>query len=281
MNMTFTVCGGDLRSVYLVRRLLRDGHSVRCFGLERGDIPTSCHQRTLTDAMQGSQCIILPTPVLNGDFLNAPFGSETVSEEELVQAFPKDVPVFGGSVGESLRRLCVRRSIYVTDLLSIEALAVKNAALTALCAVQVILKEIPYDIADQPVLILGAGRIGKLLGLRLRALGAEVTVSSRREEDKAWCAALGLTPADTTDLAPLLPHCRLLVNTIPAQVLTPHQLELLPKDALLFELASPPGGFHHRCDDLTVIGCGGLPGKYAPQSAADAIAETIYHCLER
>ena len=278
--MTFTVCGGDLRSVYLVRRLLHDGHAVQCFGLEQGGIPTSCHQSSLRNALRGSQCIILPTPVLKGDFLNAPFGSQAVSEEELAQALPKDAPVFGGSVGESLRRLCVRRGVYVTDLLSIEALAVKNAALTAQCAVQVILNEIPYAIADQPVLILGAGRIGKLLGLRLRALGAMVTVSSRREEDKAWCAALGLTPADTADLAPVLPHCRLLVNTIPAQVLTPRQLSLLPQDALLFELASSPGGFHRRSDDLTVIPCGGLPGKYVPQSAADAIADTIYCCLE-
>lgn len=278
--MRVTVCGGDLRSVYLVRRLLRDGHEVQCFDLEQGDIPKSCHQSHLTDALSGTQCVILPTPVLKGDVLNAPFGSQAVSAEELAQTLPQNVPIFGGSVGESLRQQCACRNVYVTDLLSIEALAVKNAALTARCAIQVILREIPYTLADQPVLILGAGRIGKLLGLQLRALGAAVTVSSRREEDKAWCAALGLTPADTADLAPLLPHCRLLVNTIPAQVLSQTQLELLPDDALLFELASPPGGFHHRSADLTVISCGGLPGKYVPQSAADVIAETIYHCLE-
>lgn len=277
--MRFTVCGGDLRSVYLVHRLLRDGHSVQCFDLELGDIPTDCHRSSLTDALKDTQCVVLPTPVLRDGELNAPFGGQVLSEEELADALPRAVPIFGGSVGERLRQTCVRRGIYVTDLLSIEALAVKNAALTAQCAAQVILNELPCTLAQQPVLILGAGRIGKLLGLQLRALGASVTVSSRREEDKAWCAALGLTPADTGDLAPLLPHCRLLINTIPAQVLTPQQLSLLPGDALLFELASAPGGFHHS-GHLAVVACGGLPGKYAPKSAADAIAETLYHCLE-
>ena len=277
--MRFTVCGGDLRSIYLVRRLLRDGHAVQCFGLELGDIPTECHRNSLNEAFTGTQCVVLPTPVIRGDVLNAPFGSGALSEEALADALPLQVPIFGGRVAEPLRQRCVRRGIYVTDLLSIEALAVKNAALTAQCAAQVILNEIPYVLAQQPVLILGAGRIGKLLGLQLRALGAAVTVSSRREEDKAWCAALGLTPADTADLAPVLPHCKLLINTIPAQVLTPQQLSLLPQDALLFELASAPGGFHHS-SHLSVISCGGLPGKYAPQSAADAIAETIYCCLE-
>ena len=131
------------------------------------------------------------------------------------------------------------------------------------------------------MLILGFGRIGTLLGLKLKALGADVTVSSRREEDKAWCAALGLTPADTAALEPHLPQCRLLINTIPAQVLSQQQLALLPKDALLFELASAPGGFPDAPDKRTVIPCGGLPGKYAPQSAANAIAETMYQILER
>lgn len=278
--MRLTVCGGDLRSVYLVRRLLRDGHRVQCFGLEYGDIPADCHRSSLTDACKDTQCVVLPTPVIKGDGLNAPFGSRTLSEEELAEALPRNVPIFGGSVGESLRQRCVRRGIYVTDLLSIEALAVKNAAITAQCAAQVIMSEIPAALAGQSVLILGAGRIGKLLGLQLRALGAAVTVSSRREEDKAWCAALGLTPADTADLAPVLPECKLLVNTIPARVLTPQQLELLPSDAVLFELASAPGGFHHSSHH-PVIACGGLPGKYAPQSAADAIAETVYQLLER
>lgn len=278
--MNFSVLGGDLRSVYLVRRLLRDGHSVQCFGLEQSELPKACHQSSPAEALWNTQCVVLPTPVLKGDALNAPLSGDTLDEQALSEVLPRSVPIFGGSVTESLRQSCVRRGIYVTDLLSIEALAVKNAALTAQCAVQVITSEIPYTIAEQPVLILGAGRIGKLLGLKLRALGAVVTVASRREEDKAWCAALGLIPADTDSLASMLPHCRLLVNTIPAQVLTAEQLELLPRDAVLFELASPPGGFRHRAAALNVVGCGGLPGKYVPQSAADVIADTIYNCLE-
>jgi len=279
--MRFTVCGGDLRSVYLVRRLLSDGHSVQCFALDTADIPKECQCTALTQALKDTQCVILPTPMLSAGLLHAPFGSMPVSWETLLHALPRRIPIFGGSIGDSVITECAARGIYLTDLLSMEALAIKNAALTAMCAVQVILREIPFTLAQQPVLILGAGRIGKLLGLKLKALGAEVTVSSRREEDKAWCAALGLTPADTSALDPLLPHCRLLINTIPAQVLSQSRLALLPKETLLFELASRPGGFPSGQDTPTVIPCGGLPGKYAPQSAAVAIAETIYQLLER
>lgn len=279
--MKFTVCGGDLRSVYLARRLMEDGHTVQCFDLDTADLPTHCHKPTLHSAVRNTQCVILPTPVFKGGMLNAPFGSSVVTSEELAQTLFRNVPVFGGSIPEDFHRQCAHRGVYPIDLLSMEALAVKNASLTAECAVQVILQELPCTVANKSVLILGAGRIGKLLGLKLKALGAAVTVSARQEADKAWCAALGLIPADTGALVPLLPHCQLLINTIPTQVLSAEQLGLLPKDARLFELASTPGGFSSLQDTYPVIHCGGLPGKYAPLSAADAIAETIYQILER
>lgn len=277
--MRFAICGGDLRSVYLVQRLRKDGHTVHCFDLELGDLPPSCHTASLHTAVCTAQCIILPTPVYKGGMLNAPLGSCVVTPEELAQTLPPHVPIFGGSIPEDFLQLCSRRGVYPVDLLSLEAVAVKNAALTAECAVQVILREIPYTLNGCPILILGAGRIGRLLGLKLRALGAAVTAAARKDADRAWCAALGLTPVDFPELASVLPQVRLLINTIPAQVLSQAQLSLLPQDALLFELASKPGGFPST-DLHTVIGCGGLPGTYAPQSAADIIADTIYHRLE-
>lgn len=278
--MKIALCGGDLRSVFLARRFLRDGHEVRCFALETADVPKSCHTDTMEAAFNGADCIILPTPAFKQERLTTPFGSRMLSTEDVLCALPKYVPVFGGSLSESLLQQCAARRICITDLLSIEALAIKNAALTAECALQVILWEIPYTLAKEPVLILGAGRIGKLLGLKLQALGAQVTVTSRKEEDNAWCRALGFRTTTAEQVTPLLPQCRLVVNTIPARVLSDSQLQLLPKDALLFELASKPGGFPPQQEAPTVIGCGGLPGKYAPQSAADLIAETIYHRLE-
>lgn len=273
--MKFTVCGGDLRSVYLIRRLLQDGHTVCCFGLETADVPQACHC-AISEALEGTDCVILPTPAFMGDFVHAPFGSMQIPMEALLRFIPKDVPVYGGAIPEHILQAFSAQRILLTDLLSIESLAIQNANITAECALQLILQEIPYILAKQPVLILGAGRIGKLLGLKLQSLGAHVTVTSRTEADKAWCTALGFTAADAASISPVLHNFHLVINTIPARVLTEAQLQQFPADALLFELASKPGGFHPSLESLTVISCGGLPGKYAPQSAADAIAETIY-----
>ena len=53
--------------------------------------------------------------------------------------------------------------------------------------------------------------------------------------------------------------------------------------ARLLELASPPYGFDRAAAEELgkhVELCGGLPGKCAPQAAAQALRDTIYSVLE-
>lgn len=271
--MRFTVLGGDLRSVYLVRRLLRDGHSVAAYGLELGSIPPMCRRATLREALQDTDCVVLPIPAAEGSLLRVPYACAPIPLDTVAAAVPCDVPVFGGGP-------C---PIPMTDLLKGEAFAVANAALTAQCALGLILQHCPDDLMGSSVLILGGGRIGKLLGLRLRALGAAVTVTVRRDTDRAWCAALGLGTGDTRDLGALLPRSHTVINTVPAPVLGDEALSLLPHGALLMELASAPGGFDPTAAEargIRVVMGRGLPGKFAPKGAADIIADTIYREME-
>lgn len=271
--MKFTILGGDLRSVYLVRRLLRDGHRVGTYGLELAELPKDCCCGSLQEALADTDCVILPIPTAEGTLLRTPYGCAPIELEALSRTLPCHVPVFGGG----------RCGIDMIDLLTIESMAIGNAGLTAQCALRLIMEHSPAALTGSRVLILGAGRIGKLLGLKLQALGAAVTVTARRDDDKAWCAALGLMSGDTRDLAPLLPNSNIIINTVPALVLRSHDLDLLPQDALLMELASKPGGFDPAAAEargIPVVMGRGLPGKYAPKGAADIIADTIYHVLE-
>ena len=280
--MNFAVLGGDERSVCLVQRLRQDGHEVRTFGLECAMEPER-GPAGLDEVLDGAECVILPIP-LEGKpgLLNAPFGETDPTLEQVFAVLPGTVPVFAGAVRPDARLLALQRGIAVTDLLSMEELAVKNAALTAEGAVGVLIRETDCCLLGMEILVIGAGRIGKLLGLRLKALGAQVTVSARRDSDKAWCRSMGLGTADTGELEPILPRFSTAVNTVPSPVLTPDRLRLLPRGAVLLELASKPGGIHRQAArelGLRVIPAPGLPGKTAPKSAAAAIADTIYHNL--
>jgi len=279
--MNFAVLGGDERSVHVVGRLLRDGHEVRTYQMERahGVEHTACP--TPEAALAGAGCVVLPVPLsTTPGVLSAPFGAGELPLAELWPRLPAGVPVFAGAVKPAERAQAEEHGIVVTDLLTVEELAVKNAALTAEGALAVLIQETDRCLMGQPILIIGAGRIGKLLGLRLRALGADVTVSARKDSDLAWCRALCLGAADTRELELILPRFSCVVNTVPSPVLSGDRLERMPHGAMVLELASKPGGVDlaaaAKCG-VRVVNAGGLPGKTAPQSAAEAIVDTIYH----
>ena len=113
-----------------------------------------------------------------------------------------------------------------------------------------------------PCLVLGFGRIGKLLAHRLRGLGAEVTASARRLDDLAWIDAFGYRGVRTDRLSGKLGRFRVVFNTVPHTVLTGELLRELPRECVLIELASQPGfdraaaeALGHKC-----ISAQGLPG---------------------
>lgn len=263
--MNVTILGGDLRSVYLARRMARDGHRVRCYGLEQA---VECCG-SLWEAMEETECVVLPTPAMDGDRLRTPLSQNTISPEAL--AGLGTVPVFAGAPGPKLRAICPG----LIDLLGVESLAAANADLTAELALGPLLLETPFRLQGEPVLVLGSGRIAGALAPRLRWLGAKVTVAAR---------APGSVHMPLSRLPHALPGYRLVVNTIPARVLDTPLLKLLPTGAYLMELASAPGGFDQAAAEtlgLHPIPAGGLPGRYAPESAAHIIADTIASLIGR
>ena len=73
-----------------------------------------------------------------------------------------------------------------------------------------------------------------------------------------------------------------MINTVPARVLSDALLCCLPGDALLLELASPPGGFDPQLAQnigLRALAAPGLPGRSAPASAAALIRQTAAQIL--
>ena len=92
------------------------------------------------------------------------------------------------------------------------------------------------------ILLAGFGPVGQALGVRLAALGAQVTVAARRPVQRALAESFGLRAVDLARLEQAAPAFDTVVNTIPAPVLTEAVLAALRPGSLIVDLASKPGG---------------------------------------
>ncbi len=252
----------------LAQLLAEDGYAVRAWQLPGA--PDEWKPGEVAEADR----VVLPVPLeregkLNGTSLPLP---------ELWRRLRPEVPVYAGAVRQAAREAAEARGLTLVDYFADEALAVRNAVPTAEGAVAIAMERLRVTVCGTPCLVLGFGRVGKLLARNLAALGARVSVSARRAEDLAWIEALGCAPLHTERLAGKLGGFRAVFNTVPHPVLSAALLAELPRGCVLVELASSPGfdAEAARSLGLEPVAAPGLPGKVAPETAALALRDALY-----
>src|SRR5699024_362556 len=153
---------------------------------------------------------------------------------------------------------------------------------TAEGALQLALEEMKTTIHGSESLVLGFGRIGKVMANLLKAVGSEVSVLARKHSDISWIKVYGYTPVYIYDLKKALANTDLIINTIPKVILNEGLLKEIEEDTLIIDLASMPGGIEYgevQRRDLKVIHALGLPGKVAPVSSARYMVDVIYNII--
>ena len=270
MKKTIAVLGGDRRMALLARLLAQDGHPVRTWGLAAfgaEDLPL--------EAAAAAERIVLPVPLARGKNLNCTAAALPLCG--LFTLLRPEQEIFAGGIKPAERELAAEHGLTLTDYLAREELAVRNGVPTAEGAIAAAMAATDVTLCGTPCLVLGFGRIGKLLAHRLRGLGAEVTVSARRLDDLAWIDAFGYRGLRTSRLAGRLGEFRVIFNTVPHMVLTEELLRELPRECVLLELASQPGFDREAAEKcgLACVSALGLPGKAAPETAARAIKLTL------
>lgn len=280
----FWVVGGDLRQVKLAQLLQEDGHTVQTYAME---LRPESGELTGSDTLKGiekADCVILPLPASGeGGVVNAPLSGRKISLDAMISAMHPGQLLCGGKLPQAALQLAKDRGLEVVDYLLREELAVKNAVPTAEGAIQIAMEEMPTTVFGARVLILGYGRIGKLLAHRLKGMGAKVTVSARNYRDLAWIEAFGYCAERTDELSGWLCNYNLIVNTVPHCILGRQELEEVSSDCLIIDLASRPGGVDFEAASelgRKVIWALSLPGKVAPVTSGRIIRDTVYHILQ-
>ncbi|MDR0952542.1 MAG: dipicolinate synthase subunit DpsA [Oscillospiraceae bacterium] len=282
--MKFSFIGGDLRIVSLAASLCREGHETACFALEEV-CPFECMSSflTLEGALEGADCVVLPLPALDAQGnINAPLSERVLDPADVVRALPKSAVICAGRPNDYLLQLVGDAGLELTDYYAREELVVMNALITAEGAISIILQHSTLAIWESNVLIIGYGRIGKMLSSRLRSLGANVSVSARKPGDMAYIRAAGCTPLDTRTLGGELKRFDTVINTVPAPVLDAARLSRIDKKALVLDLASRPGGVDFEAAnrlELKTIWALGLPAETAPDTAGRIIKETLLNII--
>lgn len=273
----FGVIGGDRRQAELARLLAQDGHTVTTYGLP-GWKPGG--EGTLAQAAS-AEVVILPLPLCRGNgVLNCEEGP--VPTMDLFLRLSSSQLVLAGQVQPAQRREAETCNLDLVDYFLREELTVANAAATAESAVQVAMERLDQTLLGMDCLVMGFGRIGKLLCHRLHGLGARVTATARRRSDLTWIRAYGWQALETGKLDGKLAHFGAVFNTVPAPVLDAPLVAQLPGGCLCVDLASVPGIDLPAAEEreLPNVWARSLPGRLVPRTAAAVIRDAVYYILE-
>ena len=251
----FAVIGSDARQLAAGRALARAGYAV--------DGP---EEIALADY------ILLPLPL---DSARTPLA-------ELLRAARPGALALGGMLSAEAKAIAAEAGIELVDYFAREELTIRNAIPTAEGCIGILLAERKRTLWGSAVLVLGFGPVGQALGVRLAALGAQVTVAARRPAQRAQAESLGMQGVELARLAQLAPAFDTVVNTIPAQVLTALVLARMRPGSLIVDLASRPGGtdfdaaarYGHKA-----IHALSLPAACAPETAGEIVARTVCEML--
>ncbi len=287
MKNKFAIIGGDLRIVKLAEMLANEENEIYVYGLEKSeDIKNKANIiqcDSIKKAIQNVEIVIGPIPFSsNGITLNTPFSEKEITVREMMHEINAKVLIAGG-ISPEVYGMANDEYIEIIDIMKREELAVLNTIATAEGTIQIAIENTNKILHGSEVLILGFGRIGKVLARKLAGLSVKVTCAARKDEDLAWIQAYGHKATNINSIGENLRQYDIIINTVPHMILNQERLQYLKDDCLLIDLASNPGGIDKKAvkdKKFKFVWALSLPGKVAPTTSAEFIKDTIYNIVK-
>lgn len=271
--MNISVIGGDNRIVELVKLLIEE-NNVGIYALEKSEELLENNSirifENLNEALDFSNKIITSIPISkDGVYISTPYSNKKIQIQELLEK-AENKQIIAGNVTQEILKINDNKN-EIIDILQSEDLAILNSIPTAEGAIQIAMEKSTKTLHGSNCLVMGFGRIGKILSKMLKGIGANVYCEARKKLDLAWINAYGYNVIDLKDLNNHLGKFDFIFNTIPFIILDKNNLNLINKQCVLIDLASKPGGIDF--EEANKIGLKtewalALPGKVAPKTSA-------------
>ena len=278
-NIVFV--GGDARQITAARMLSVRGWRVSTFWGGDFDVAFERYE-TLESALMDADTVVLPLPVsVDAKSLNSPFlENEQIALSRIVDALSQKQTVIGGRIPEDMVRALGDKGITVIDYFKSEAFQIENAYTTSEAALSIAMNNLKRNIRGARFAVMGYGRIARTLTELLIKLGGKVCVLARKESDLAWARIAGAKVMRITseNIKKLADGYDIIFNTVPSWLFFEDFLSRVDKNTLIIDLASSPGGVDVSAAkklNSRVLWASSLPGKYAPESAGELIADCI------
>ena len=270
MKETILILGGDARNEQLCRLMETDGRPVR-------QLPALPDGDALRTVIEQAAILVLPTPVSRGETITGD-RSQTLWQTVFPLFSPRQ-RIFGGGFSATQRETLQAAGVSYTDFLDCAQFVRFNAALTAQGALRLLLENTAHYLPQQRVLIAGYGNVGQETAKWLCGVGCRCTVAARREAKRTAAKTAGCGAIAPDEAKRSIGRFDVLVNTIPARWLDAKSLSGAKPGGVYLELASAPFGAEKdaalQCG-LCYIDGKGLPGRFCPQAAAEAMK----HCID-
>ncbi len=291
--LTFSFIGGDLRQLYVISALAKSGFHIKVYGFfdeHKNFADNVCLSDSVSSCVSGADVIVLPLPystdmgkAFDKQKINSPLFDKPIYVKDVIENADRNTVIFAGKVDKQLESLTQTLGIRTFDYSLRDELAIMNAIPTAEGALEIAMANTPFTLNNSRCLVIGYGRIGKILSSDLKALGAKVTATARRHSDLALISANGIDSLHTSAIDNNICDFDIVFNTVPHKVLDFNALSKTKEDVLIIDLASKPGGVDFDIAkelDRQVIWALSLPGKVAPLTAGQIIKDTLINILE-
>ncbi|WP_163971269.1 dipicolinic acid synthetase subunit A [Oceanobacillus halotolerans] len=288
MNQHIAVIGGDARYLELIHQLqtLNDT-TIYIIGFDKINQGFTGLKQVEFSDLEVDQLDAVVLPITGTDEngnVETVFSDHTIQlTEDWFSQLRKNTMIFTGIANDYLEKVSAHGNLSLIPLLDRDDVAIYNSIPTAEGTIMMAIEHTDYTIHDSRVIVTGFGRVGHTVSNKFSALGAKVSVASNSIKELARITEMGLEAIPLKDLHYYTHRCDILINTIPAHVITKKSIQHLPTHALIYDLASKPGGTDFDYAEqrgIKAILAKSLPGVVAPKTAGKIIADVIIQFME-